>query len=316
MRAVRRTERGIEVVDAPRPRGEGVRVRIRSAGICQTDVNLAALGPMPQILGHELAGETEDGRPVAIEPFDPCGACADCAAGDYLYCERGAGMIFGVGTDGGMAEELVVPERAVVPLPAGVRPRDACLVEPLAVNLHSLALAGLDSGQRVAVVGGNRTGFGLLAVAGAAQRGCPVDFESEYEHQFEPALELGARSASARIDGGRYDLVIEGDGSEASIARAIEVCRPGGTLLLVAGYYSDKSFPAPACMVKELTMIWGTFYGHHAGGRDAEAAAALLARRPEIARTLITHRFPLEAAPEAFDLVRGPEASMKVVIEP
>ena len=63
-------------------------------------------------------------------------------------------------------------------------------------------------------------------------------------------------------------------------------------------------------------MIWGTFYGHHAAGRDAEAAAALLARRPEIARSLITHRFPLEAAPEAFDLVRGPQASMKVVLEP
>ncbi|MCE2390626.1 MAG: zinc-binding dehydrogenase [Proteobacteria bacterium] len=225
-------------------------------------------------------------------------------------------MIFGIGLDGGMAEELIVPERALVPLPAGVRPRDACLVEPLAVNLHSLDLAGLSSGQSVAVIGGNLTGFGLLAVAGAAQRGCPVDFESGYEHQLEPALKLGARRAATRDIGQRYDLVIEGDGSEASIARAIEVCRPGGKLLLVAGYYSDKSFPSPACMVKELTMIWGTYYGHHAGGRDAEAAAALLARRPEIARSLITHRFPLEAAPEAFDLVRGPQASMKVVIEP
>ena len=159
MRAVRRTERGIEVVDAPRPRGEGVRVRIRAAGICQTDVNLTALGPLPQILGHELAGETEDGRPVAIEPFDPCGRCADCAAGDYLYCVRGAGMIFGIGPDGGMAEELIVPERAIVSLPAGVRPQDASLVEPLSVNLHSLDLAGLRSGQSVAVIGGNLTGL-------------------------------------------------------------------------------------------------------------------------------------------------------------
>ena len=59
MRCVRRTENGIEVRDVPVPTDEGVRVHVRAVGICQTDVNLARMGPMPQTLGHEFAGVVE-----------------------------------------------------------------------------------------------------------------------------------------------------------------------------------------------------------------------------------------------------------------
>jgi len=110
--------------------------------------------------------------------------------------------------------------------------------------------------------------------------------------------------------------VIEAGGSEAEIARAVDWCRPGGTVLLVAGYYANKTFPVTPCAVKELTMVWGTFYGHSSTGRDVDAAAALLARKPEIATTLITHRFPLEAAAEAFSFAGSDSESLKVVIEP
>ena len=104
--------------------------------------------------------------------------------------------------------------------------------------------------------------------------------------------------------------------SEQSIARAAELCRPGGTVLLVAGYYDDKLFRVLPFMVKELTVVWGTFYGHHAAGRAFDNAAMLLAQRPQIAAAMITHRFPLDAAAEAFATVTGPEPSIKVVVEP
>jgi threonine dehydrogenase-like Zn-dependent dehydrogenase len=63
-------------------------------------------------------------------------------------------------------------------------------------------------------------------------------------------------------------------------------------------------------------MIWGTYYGHHAAGRDADGAASLLARRPEIAQAVISHRLPLAAAREAFALVQSEAPSLKVVLEP
>ncbi len=89
MRAVRSTEEGIQVVDIDPPAGDGVRVRIRSASICGTDLNMVKLGALPVTLGHELAGVTDDGTPVAIEPIAPCGSCDQCAAGAYHLCRNG-----------------------------------------------------------------------------------------------------------------------------------------------------------------------------------------------------------------------------------
>ncbi|MEZ4217227.1 MAG: alcohol dehydrogenase catalytic domain-containing protein [Myxococcota bacterium] len=321
MRAVRRTEAGIEVVDVPAPlAGEGVRVRVRAVGICQTDVNLARLGPLPQTLGHEFAGELADGTPVGVEPLVPCGACEPCRRGDYQWCERGFAMIAGIGFDGGMADEVVLPARCLVALPRGLEARDACLIEPLAVNLHSLALARFEPAQRVCVVGAGITGFGLLAAAAAKDRGARVDFEPAGDSGGGAMRDAACAAAAALGVGtapeGAYDLVIEGDGDESSIARAVERCRPGATLLLVAGYYSDKTFPTVPCAMKELHMVWGTLYGHHAAGRAVESAAALLARTPAIARALVTHRMPLDAARDAFALVESDAPSLKVVLEP
>ena len=166
MRAVRCSGGSVQVVDAPTPQGEGVRVRVVSAGICGSDLHLLESDfPLPSILGHEFAGTLSNGRPVAIEPLAPCGECEFCECGDYNLCRTGPGIILGTGRDGGMAEEVMVPERAIVPLPAGLEPRDACLVEPLAVAVHGLRRAGLRGDQGVAIVGGGS--IGLCAVAGA-----------------------------------------------------------------------------------------------------------------------------------------------------
>ena len=101
------------------------------------------------------------------------------------------------------------------------------------------------------------------------------------------------------------------------MAAAGERCAPGGTVLMVAGYYTPtKQLAVLPYVQKELTIIWGTYYGHHSAGRDADSAASLLAQRPEIAESIITHRFPLDAAKEAFQLVQSEEPSLKVVLEP
>lgn len=313
MRAVRHTPEGVRVVDVARPTGEGVVVRPRAISICQTDVNMLRFGPRALTLGHEFAGFTADGRPVAVEPLIPCGACPQCGVGDYHWCDDNYKRILGIGFDGGMADEVLVPADRLVLLPATLDPRDASLCEPLAVNLHTFALGRVEGRQRVVVVGAGITGFGLLAAVAARWRGCRVDVEDPAHHMLAAAERLDCGTAPS----GSYDVVIEADGSEASIARAAELCRPGGTVLLVAGYYDDKTFKVMHYMVKELTVVWGTFYGHHAAGRAFDSAAALLAHRPEIARTLITHRFPLEAAADAFATIRSPtEPSIKVVLEP
>lgn len=302
----------MEVVDAPAPRGEGVRVRIRSAGICGSDLHLVDGGfDLPHILGHEMAGIAPDGRAVAIEPLLPCERCTHCRSGAYNLCERGPAIILGTAHDGGMADELLVPERCLVPLAPGVDVADACLVEPLAVAVHGMRRARLRGDQRVAVVGGGT--IGLCAVAAARAAGAETALVARHDAQREAGARLGAGPAG---DGG-YDLVVDAAGTRPALETALALCRPGARLLLLATYWSGFELPGFALCMKEIDVVPASMYGRAGPGRDVDVAAALLAQQRGIAAALITHRFPLEAAPEAFRMAadRGAGA-IKVVLEP
>ncbi|HAN28917.1 MAG TPA: Zn-dependent alcohol dehydrogenase, partial [Haliea salexigens] len=159
MKAVRCHNHEIHVHDVPAPSGEGVRVRVASAGICGSDLHFWQQGfPIPFTLGHEIAGITADGTPVAIEPTVYCGHCERCVRGDYNLCVRGSEAVMGVGRDGGMTEELIVPEKCLVRLPGGILAEDACLVEPLSVAVRGIGLAGISSKHKVAIIGGGSIG--------------------------------------------------------------------------------------------------------------------------------------------------------------
>src|SRR5205823_456123 len=137
--------------DAPAA-GDGARIAVRAAGICGSDLSMIKMGPIPVTLGHEISGALPDGTPVAIDPSRPCGACDQCTQGRAHLCRHAADRAMGVSVDGGMAQEVLVPPGSVVPLPGELRVQDACLVEPLAVGVHGLRIAGVDGGARVAVV--------------------------------------------------------------------------------------------------------------------------------------------------------------------
>jgi len=311
MRAVRCAQTGVEVVDVPRPTGDGVRVRMRAAGICGSDLHLVHGGfGIPFTLGHELAGELSDGTPVAIEPLVPCGVCELCVRGDYNLCHSAPSLIVGIMRDGGMAEELLVPPRCLVPLPAGVPVRDASLIEPLAVVVHGYRLVGLHGGQRVAVVGAGN--IGLCAVVAARAAGAEVGLVARHDAQSAAGERLGAKPVA-----GEYDIVVDAAGTAGALQRAAELCRPGGTMVLVAAYWEGMNLPAFLIPLKEIRVVPSSMYGRCGAGRDIDVAAALLASNPEIARAIITHRFPLEAAPEAFRVAADRKAgAIKVVLEP
>jgi threonine dehydrogenase-like Zn-dependent dehydrogenase len=312
MRAVRCSERRVRVVEVPAPAGDGVRVRVTSAGICGSDLHMVEGGfTAGQTLGHEIAGLLPDGRPVAVEPLDPCGRCDPCRAGDYQLCELGPGMLLGVGLDGGMADEVIVPERALVPLPGGVSPRNGCLIEPLAVAAHGLRLAGPARDGRVAVVGGGTIGLCAVAVARAA--GASVDLVARHEAQKEAGRRLGAGEIA-----GRYERVVDAAGSTSALEQAVELCAPGATLLLLATYWEGVlSLPAFGVTLKEVRIVPSSLYSRGPQGRDVDTAASVLAGDRRIAETLVTHRFPLDAAAEAFAVARDrSRGAIKVVLEP
>jgi 2-desacetyl-2-hydroxyethyl bacteriochlorophyllide A dehydrogenase len=257
-----------------------------------------------------MAGTTPDGRSWAVEPLLYCGSCAQCAGGDVQRCGGEGHGVLGVFRDGGMTSEIVVPEYTLLPLPNGLPVEDACLVEPGAVAWHGLRRAGLVAGERVAVVGGGS--IGLLTAAAARRMGFEVDVEARHDHQASAAEKLGAGRPY-----GQYDVVIDAAGGPTALARCAELARPGGRVVVVAVYFGTAAFPGPASLVKELSYTNAMAYDHRDGRREFADVAALLADEPEIAETVITHRFPLADAAEAFRVAADRSAgAIKVVLHP
>jgi threonine dehydrogenase-like Zn-dependent dehydrogenase len=305
MKAIRVTGGRPELVETDLPK-QGVRVRIAASSICGSDLHLMREGWVEgQILGHEFAGTTDDGSAVAVIPSLGCGRCQWCLEGYHSHCDDGIAII-GVSGDGGMAEYVRVPDYTLFPLPSGIPLANASLLEPLAVAAHGLSRARASQGDRVLVIGAGP--IGLAAAAVLRGREMAFDVSARHPHQAQAAERLGGGTAPS----GSYDLVVDAVGSSDSLAAAVGQCRPFGRIAMLGSFWQPARLDMSFC-TREVELISATAY-HRA---DFEEAGALLAGEPTIADSLITHRFPLEAAAEAFDTASDRAAgAIKVVFEP
>ncbi len=310
MRAVRATSDGVAVVSAPDPQGEGMRVSVVAAGICGSDLHMVAMGPSRVILGHEFAGRLDDGTPVAVLPLVSCGRCARCEAGEDQQCTEALGSLYGVARDGGFADEAWVAPRCARPLPQGLLPEDACLVEPLAVALHGLHRVGASPRSRLLVIGDGPVG---LATLGAARSlGIEVDLLGHRTDRLEAGERLGASTSV----GSGYDVVIDAAGTQGATDTAIERVRPGGTVGVLGSFWDPVTLGL-GFQLKEVTLVPAFTYGHRHGRSEFDEAIETLAASPLLPEVLITHRFPLDEAAEAFRVAADRESgAIKVVLQP
>jgi 2-desacetyl-2-hydroxyethyl bacteriochlorophyllide A dehydrogenase len=299
----------VVVVQVDEPPGEGELLSMRSVGICATDLSYLRLGTR-RVLGHELVGSRPDGTAVAVEALYGCGTCEQCLAGRVNLCTVAVARSLGIVEDGGMVEGFRAPSARLVALPASIDPRDGALVEPLAVACHGLRIGGGSVGARVAVVGGGPVGV-LSGVVAQGQGAAVVDLQARHPHQHEVRERLGMGEPD-----GVYDLVVEAAGSIDSIERCLELVRPGGTVVVLGVFGRAMEVPFRPFLLKEVSVRASIGYCDHGDGSDMLDAATLLAARPEIADAVISHRFPIDDAAEAFrtasDRSRG---VMKVVVE-
>jgi len=297
------------VIDIDEPPGQGELLTMRAAGICASDLAYLSLGS-EVILGHELVGMRSDGTPVAVEGLYGCGECDFCLDGQYNLCGFVAQRALGIVIDGGMTEQFRAPSERLVALPVGLDIANGSLIEPGAVAWHGVRVGGTTAGKRVAVVGAGSVG--ILAVASAQAQGADeVSLEARYDHQKAIGERLGASETS-----GLYDVVIEAAGSATGLERSLELLQPGGTIAILGVHYGGTNLPYLTMLTKEAKLIASMGYCAHEGGRDMQQAAEMLAGRPEIGDCLITHRFPVEDAAEAFRVAADRQSgAIKVVVE-
>jgi 2-desacetyl-2-hydroxyethyl bacteriochlorophyllide A dehydrogenase len=312
VKAVRSGNGAVSVVDLEEPPGVGEVLDMQATSICASDLSYIRFGST-NVLGHELAGRRSDGTPIVVEAIYGCLECDQCRRGAYNLCPTHGQRALGIFADGGMAEQFRAPSERLVAVPAGLDLRDACLVEPASVSWHALRLADTGPGARVAVVGAGA--LGLLAVAGARRMGAAeVVLEARHPHQREVGERLGAAVSGTRET---YDVVVEAAGSPESLARCGDLVARGGTIVVLGVHFGPVQLDWMPLFNKEARVIPSLGYCAHDGVREMDEAAAMLAEDTEIARALITHRFPLEDAEEAFRVAadRG-SGAIRVVLEP
>jgi L-iditol 2-dehydrogenase len=337
MKAVRiEADGSAGVVELPEPAigpGEAL-MRTRVSGICGSDLlDWYVRRKAGTVLGHEVAGEIvavgpgvagfRVGDRVAPHHHAPCLACPACAAGRYVHCvEWRASRL----EPGGMAELVRIPAgnlaRDTARVPEDVSDEEACFIEPLATVVKAFRRAGFARGQSMLCVGLGPAGQlavrlararGASIVAGADRVGSRLAAGQESGAEWvidvaEESIRDGARRAAP----GGFDVVFVCPGKREVVAEAFESVAPGGTLLLFTMAPPGETWAAGLfdLYFREISVI----PSYSCGPDDTAEALDHIARREVRVADLISHRFPVSRAAEAFERARAPEGAMKVAI--
>jgi L-iditol 2-dehydrogenase len=274
----------------------------------------------PLVLGHEIAGMIHDGpragMAVAVDPAIPCGTCRQCRSGHRNLCPTVRFAGHGL-QDGGLRELLAWPSTLLHPLPEPISTTEGAMLEPLGVAIHALDLGQLRTAAGIAVVGCGPIGLLLVetAIASGATSVLAVD---PLAHRRNEAWRRGANVAltpaevAGRLGEFEVDVAFEVAGNDDAVARAMSVVRPGGRVIL-AGIPSDDrtSFPASLARRKGLTIALVRRMKEDVYRRGIRLVES---GRVDVS-SLVTARFPLEKAADAFALAVA-RTGLKVVIQP
>ena len=330
MRAVVHAAGGsIALRDRPEPVPAAGEVLLRplAVGICGTDLHPESFGFDPDVvMGHEFvarvvglgpdAMDVRAGDRVVVNPNGiTCGRCAPCRRGRANLCEAGRRASIGIHRDGGLADLVAVPTRAIHPVPDSLADEDAAWVEPLAANIRSVAAAGSVLGSRALVIGGGPMGLltlQLLRSAGASFVGLvePTTFRrSIAERLLADATYDSAESAERMPEA--PSVVFECSGSPRALSDALRLVAPGGSVVVVGIGPAGPGIAPMDLVGKEITVRGSALYVD-----EFPVAIDLLARGRIDVQTLTSGVEPLERFEAAFRGMRQPDAAVKYLVRP
>jgi alcohol dehydrogenase len=318
----------VRVVQKPLPRLKPgwALVRVRLAGICNTDIEiLRGYHDFHGTLGHEFVGDVvrvasaKDrgwiGRRVAGEINLACAGlgfrrpCSYCRRRIPTHCERR--RVLGIiGHDGAFAEYLALPVVNLHRVPASIPDEAAVFTEPLAAACEILEQINTRAHREAAVIGDGKLAQLIVRVLRAA--GMRVVMIGKHASKLRLArlariTTVKVASASAHRSN-QYSLTVEATGSPSGLELAQDITVPRGTVVLKSTFHGAAEVETWPMVVKELTVI-----GSRCG--PFPAALALLRSGRVDPRPLISRIFPLKDAAKAIRYAQQPGV-MKVLLQP
>jgi len=311
--------------ERPRPavQENEVEIAVDAAGICGSDVS-GFLGHSrrripPLVLGHELVGRTPEGKRVVANPLIHCGHCAACLNGTQNLCS--SWRLLGLDrTEGCYAEYVSLPNSHLYEIPDDLSDARAVMAEPLANIVHLFRIAAPSPFFRMGIVGGGT--MGSLALLAARRLGVrEILVQDLSEARLRVARQMGAaasvntsneegKAETRRFVGNGLDLVLDASGVGAARQAAFDLCRPGGTVVLLGMGAEKSEIDFVTSIRKEHRVVMSFAYTPV----DFERSLSLLIDG-EIDLTPWTVEMALEDGQQAFDrITTNPGDTLKILL--
>jgi threonine dehydrogenase-like Zn-dependent dehydrogenase len=299
----------------PRPvpkRGE-VLIRVRKAGICATDLEVAK-GYMGfrGVMGHEFVGTVVAGsrtwrdRRVVADINCVCGRCDMCRSGLANHCRDRT--VLGIdGHDGCFAEYLVAPAANLHEVPDSIGDAEAVLVEPLAAAFQIVRQVPLTASDRVVVLGDGR--LGQLVVRVLKRRLGRALLVGRHAAKLEAAEKQGIETVLADdfVPAAAADVVVDATGSPSGLELAMRTVRPRGTIVLKSTFAQSGGLNLAPLVINEITVVGSRC------GPFPDAIRALASGEVNVS-ALLSAELPLSDGPAALVAARRSE-NLKVLLD-
>lgn len=328
----------IEELEEPEIGSDEVLIRVKTCGICGSDVHLLegkwAVEDERVIMGHEFSGIVEKkgenvgdlkkGGRVVVDPNIICGSCYYCRLDTRnYYCSNRKVIGWGGWLNGGFSELVKAPRNVVYELPDTVSFEQAAMVEPIACALRGVDNTRIKSGDRVVILGAGSMGLLLLQLvlmAGASS----VLVTDIQGIRLKRATELGAdrtinsgnedveRAVQDATDGIGADVVFEAAGTAKTASQTVKLIRRGGKVCLF-GVVPQEEF----IRIKPFELYYkeATLVSSFCNPFTFQRAIELLRNKKINVTGLITHRYPLADIKSAFKTMLEDSTRCKVMIE-
>jgi L-idonate 5-dehydrogenase len=329
----------IEDVPTPEPEANQLLIRVRTGGICGSDLhyfNHGGFGTVrikePMVLGHVVAGvvartgsnvtDMPVGTRITISPSRPCGLCEYCQRGLQNHCldmrYYGSAMRM-PHVQGAFRQEIVIDRAQAYPVSDTLNDAEAAMAEPLSVALHAVRRAGSLLGKKVLVTGCGP--IGALIVAAARRAGAATIVATDVSAlPLESARRVGADetyNVAAQPDAlaafatgkGTFDVLFEASGNTAALRSAFDVLRPRAVIVQIGLGSGDATLPMNVVVAKEFDLR-GAFRFHE----EFAVAVELLNKGLIDVKPLISGVFPYQDSIAAFQAAGDRSKSMKVLV--
>jgi L-iditol 2-dehydrogenase len=330
----------IEIVEMtqPVPADDEVLIRMKSIGVCGSDVHLYSEGKIgkfvvqtPYILGHEPSGEIvavgtsvagfQVGDRIVMEPGVPCGTCVYCRRGEYNLCPD-IQFLAAPPVPGALAEFITYNPDYCYRVPDDIDFDTATFAEPLSVGIAACQRGGVRPGVSVLVLGLGPIGQ-MCIIAGRSFGAARIYGSDPIESRRSIAIETGAdgvvggsvkdlvKQLLALTDGRGFDIVIDAAGVAQTANTALETVRVGGTIVMVGSTLQETvDFGLVRIMQKALNLVGSYRYAH-----TYPLVLDMIHENKDRLRRLITHRFNLDQTDQAFQTaLRDQTSVMKIII--